>query len=136
MSQATDDLESRVLTALGTAGIANFGNGLTGSAGSGAFIGLFTSAPTDAGGGTELSGGGYSRKQATFGAVTGGAISTSTDTQFDDASASWGTISHAGLFNSATGGQLLAYGALNTPSAIASGDIFKIPLGGFTISMD
>ena len=136
MSQATDDLESRVLTALSTAGTANFGNGQAGSPGSGAFIGLFTSAPTDAGGGTELSGGGYTRMQASFGSVTAGAISTNADAQFPSADNSWGTITHAGLFNASTGGQLLAYGALNTSSQIDQGDIFKIPVGGFTISMD
>lgn len=136
MSQATDDLESRVLTAIATAGTANLGNGLSGSAGSGAFIGLFTGAPTDASVGTELSGNGYTRKQASFGAVTAGAVSTNADTQFPDATATWGSITHAGLFNNATGGQLLVYGTLNSPSQIDAGDIFKIPVGGFTVSMD
>lgn len=136
MSQATDDLESRVLTALSTGGIANFGNGLSGSNGSGVFIGLYTATPTEAGGGTELSGSGYARQMANFGSVTNSAITTNADTQFPDATASWGSITHAGLFNSATGGQLLAYGALNSPSQIDQGDIFKIPVGGFTISMD
>jgi hypothetical protein len=136
MSQATDDLETRVLTALSTGGTANFGNGLSGSAGSGVFIGLYTATPTDAGGGTELSGSGYARQQASFGSVTSGSITTNADTVFPDADASWGSITHAGLFNSATGGQLLAYGALNSPSQIDQGDIFKIPVGGFTISMD
>ena len=136
MSQATDDLETRVLTALSTAGTANFGASQQGSAGSGAFIGLFTVAPSDTGGGTELTGGGYTRMRAEFGSVTSGAISTNQDAQFPAADSSWGTITHAGLFNAATGGQLLAYGALNTPSAIDQGDIFKIPAGGFTVSMD
>jgi hypothetical protein len=61
------------------------------------YVGLFTTAPADAGGGTEVSGGGYARKTATFAAATGGSTSNNADITFDVATANWGTITAIGV---------------------------------------
>lgn len=135
MSQATDYTESAVLT--GLVG----GTDIALSAGK-PYLALFTSAPTDAGGGTECSGGAYARVQAgsvgqgDFGAPTGGSVTNATEFRWADATADWGTISHIALMDSATAGNMLIYGSLQASVAIANGDIFKIPASGFTITMD
>lgn len=142
MSQATDYLEGKVLEALPTLGSVDFSDGSV-TAGTGGYIGLLTSAPTDTDSGTEVSTSGtaYTRVQigdTGQGSFAGSAGSTTNDAEFRwaDATDSWGTITHVGLFDSASGGNLLVYGALQSSVEIATGDIFKIPASGFTIQMN
>lgn len=140
MSQATDYLEGIVLSGLPTLGTVDFSDG-TVTAGTGAYIGLLTSAPTDSSGGTEVSGTAYARVQVGAtgqGSFSGSAGSTTNDAEFRwaDAGSNWGNITHVGLYDSATGGNLLVYGALASSVDISSGDIFKIPASGFTIQMN
>lgn len=135
MSQATDYTESAVLT--GLVG----GTDITLSSAK-PFVALFTSAPNDAGGGTECSGGAYARVQAgasgqgDFGSPSGGSVTNDTEFRFADATADWGTISHIALMDSATGGNMLVYGSLQASVIISNGDIFKVPASGFTIQMN
>jgi hypothetical protein len=142
MSQATDYFEGKTLDALSTLGTLNFATGAV-TAGSGGYIGLMTSPPSDTGAGTEVttSSSAYARVQVGStgqGSFSGSAGSTTNDTEFkwEDATANWGTITHVGLFDAATGGNLLVYGALQSSVAIETGDIFKIPASGFTIQMN
>lgn len=100
------------------------------------YVALFTSAPSDAGGGTEVSGGGYARQAVTFSAASGGATSNSADVTFPTATANWGTITHIGLFDASTGGNLLLWGALTTSKTISTGDVLKIPAGDLDITLD
>ena len=141
MSQATDYLEEKVLGALKTLGGFDLTTGAV-TAGGGGYIGLMTSAPSDSGAGTEVTttGSAYSRVQVGTtgqGSFAGGANSIANDAEFrwSDATSNWGTITHVGLFDSASGGNLLVYGELQTAVDITSGDIFKIPANGFTITM-
>ena len=135
MSQATDYTESAVLT--GLVG----GTDITLSSGK-PYLALFTSAPNDAGGGTECSGGAYARVQAgatgqgDFGSPTGGSVTNASEFRWADATADWGTVTHIALMDASTGGNMLIYGSLQASVAIANGDIFKIPASGFTITMD
>jgi hypothetical protein len=102
------------------------------------FVGLFTAAPSDTGGGTEVSGSGYAR-------VSAGTISGSgTATTFTNAAAiefaaasggNWGTIGWAGIYTASTGGTLLAWAPLTTAKAINDGDIFRIPASSLTITL-
>ena len=142
MSQATDYFEGKTLDALSTLGTLNFATG-TVTAGSGGYIGLMTSPPSDSAAGTEVttSSSAYARVQVGStgqGSFDGSAGSITNDTEFkwEDATANWGTITHVGLFDAATGGNLLVYGALQSSVAIETGDIFKIPASGFTIQMN
>jgi len=99
------------------------------------YVGLFTAAPSDTGGGTEVSGGNYAREAVTF-TVSGDTASNSANIEFNEATASWGTITHAAVFDASSGGNMLAYAALTTSKAIASGDILRIPAGDFDITLD
>jgi len=99
------------------------------------YVGLFTSDPTDAGSGTEVSGNAYARKSATFAAPSNGASSTSADIQFDQATGNWGTIGWFGIFDALTTGNLLYHGALTASKTIETGDVFKIASGNLTVTL-
>lgn len=96
------------------------------------YVGLFTSDPTDAGSGTEVSGGSYTRKAMAFASPTNGATSNSSAVEFDQATASWGTVTHFGLFDASSSGNLLLHGALTTSKTIDSGDVFKFATSALT----
>ena len=100
------------------------------------YIGLFTTAPTDAGGGTELSGGSYARQIVTLSAASGGATSNSADITFPTATADWGTIVAAGIFDASTAGNLLAWNNLTQSKTVNNGDTFKIMSGSLTLTID
>lgn len=102
------------------------------------YVGLFTAAPSDTGGGTEVSGSGYAR------VVTGTISGSGTATTFTNAAAiefaaasggNWGTIGWAGIFTASTGGTLLAWAPLTTSKAINDGDIFRIPVSSLSITL-
>lgn len=99
------------------------------------YIGLFTAAPGEGGGGTEVSGNGYARKSVTM-TTSGNASTNSGAVEFDVATGSWGTITYAGVFDALTSGNLLAYGELTTSKTIASGDVFRIPSGDLDITLE
>ena len=102
------------------------------------YVGLFTAAPSDTGGGTEVSGSAYAR------VVTGTISGSGTATTFTNAAAiefaaasggNWGTIGWAGIFDASTGGTLLAWAPLTTSKAINDGDIFRIPVSSLSITL-
>jgi hypothetical protein len=102
------------------------------------YVGLFTAAPSDTGGGTEVSGNGYAR-------VATGTISVSgTDTLATNAAAiefaaasggNWGTITHAAIFDASSSGNMLAWAQLTTSRTINDGDVFRIPAGSLDITL-
>ena len=99
------------------------------------YVGLFITDPTDAGSGTEVSGGSYARQTATFGAPSDGASTTSADITFPTCTADWGTVAFFGIYDASTSGNLLYYGALNNSKTIETGDILKIEAGNLTVTL-
>lgn len=99
------------------------------------YVGLFTSSPGETGSGTEVSGGSYARQTIAF-TVTGNQASNTAAVEFPTATASWGTITFAAIYDALSGGNLLAYGALTTSKTIDNGDVFRIPAGDFDINLD
>jgi hypothetical protein len=99
------------------------------------YVSLWTSDPTDAGSGAEVSGGSYARTAVTFGAPSNGASLNSADVTFPTATASWGTVGWIGINDAATSGNLLYHTALDTAKAIDSGDIFKISTGNLSVTL-
>lgn len=94
-------------------------------------LALFTAAPSDSGGGTEVSGGSYARQNLStaLGTHSGGVISNSSQVTFPDASADWGTILAWATFDASTGGNMLWWGWLGTGGEIPgtaanTGDVF------------
>jgi hypothetical protein len=99
------------------------------------YVSLWTSDPTDAGSGNEVSGGSYARTSVTFGSPSNGVTSNSADVSFPQATASWGTVGWIGLNDASTSGNLLFHTALDTSKTIDSGDIFKIATGSLTVTL-
>jgi len=99
------------------------------------YVSLWTSDPTDAGSGTEVSGGSYARTAVTFGAPSNGASTNSADVTFPTATGSWGTVGWIGINDALTTGNLLYHTALDTSKTIASGDIFKISTGNLSVTL-
>src|SRR5210317_1809693 len=96
------------------------------------YVGLFTSNPDEDGSGTEVSGGSYARQAGTF-SVTGNTATTTAAIEFPTATGTWGTVTHIGIYDAVSAGNLLAYAALTTSKSIASGDVFRIPTGDIDI---
>jgi hypothetical protein len=101
------------------------------------YVSLWTSDPTDAGSGTEVSTSGtsYARTAVTFGAPSNGASTNSADVTFPTATASWGTVGWIGINDAATSGNLLYHSPLDTAKVIDSGDIFKITTGNLSVTL-
>ena len=117
----------------------------------GIYVGLFTTAPTDAAPGTEPAGGGYARANAgraltawtaTQGGTagvssgTGGQSGNAADVVFPSPSGAWGTVTHFGLFDAASGGACLFAAALDAPKTINAGDgAPKFVAGALTVTL-
>ena len=99
------------------------------------YVGLFTSDPTDAGSGTEVSGGSYARTAVTFGAPSNGVTTNSAAVEFPQATGNWGTVGWIGIHDAATSGNLLYHTALDASKTIETGDIFKISTGNLSVTL-
>ena len=99
------------------------------------YVALFTTDPTDANTGTECTGSSYVRKAMTFGAPSNGVSSNSSAVEFDQATTSWGTITHMGLYDASTSGNLLFHGALTASKVIDTGDVFKFASAALAVTL-
>lgn len=143
MAAATDYLENRLVDWLL--------RGQSFTPPSTTYVALFTTATTDAGGGTEVSGGGYARVaiassltnwagtqapgSTTASSGTGGQTSNNNTITFPQATANWGTITHFALFDASTGGNMLIHGALTQAKQIDAGDQLVIDPAQLTITV-
>lgn len=120
------------------------------------YVGLLTAGPSDAGGGTEVTGGAYARAtvaataaswgatQGTPGTANTTATSTgSSGTTYNNATitfatptATWGSVTHIGVYDAASAGNLLFYATLTTPKTINSGDTVSFAPGALTFQID
>jgi hypothetical protein len=98
------------------------------------YVGLSTGSFNDDNSGTELTGNGYARESIAFAAASSGTASNSGAVEFSAATGSWGTVSHFGLFDASTSGNLLIHGALTASKVIETGDILKIAVGDMDIT--
>ena len=99
------------------------------------YLALYTAAPGETGGGTEVSGGAYARQSVSF-TTTGNTTSNSAAVEYPTATASFGTVTHVGVFDASTGGNLMAYAALSSSKTIDTGDVFRVPAGDLDITLD
>ena len=99
------------------------------------YLGLFTGAPGEAGGGTELSGSAYARQSMAF-TTSGNTTSNNAAVEFPTARGSWGTVTHVGIFDASSSGNLMAYATLSSSKAIATGDVFRVPSGDLDITLN
>lgn len=100
------------------------------------YVGLFTAAPGEGGGGTEVSGGGYARVRLTASPASSGSASNASTLTFPRATANWGIVTHVGVFDAQTGGNLLVYGALSTSVQVLTNDVVVIPAQSLVFTAD
>lgn len=114
------------------------------------YVGLLTAAPSDAGGGTEVSGGAYARVavtsslanwagtqsagSTTVSSGTGGQTSNNTSITFPTPTAGWSTVTHFGIYDAASGGNLLFWGALTIAKTINQADTVTFPAASLSIT--
>ena len=99
------------------------------------YVALYTTDPTDADTGTEMSGNAYARQSVTFSAPSDGATSNSAAVEFPQATGSWGTVAYIGLRDASSGGNLLYHTPLDASKTIATGDVFRIAIGSLTVTI-
>ena len=102
------------------------------------YLALFTTNPAEDASGTEVSASGtaYARQSASF-TVSGNTATTSAAIEFPEATGSgFGTVTHVGVFDASSSGNLIAYSALSASKAIAAGDVFRVPAGDFDLTLD
>ena len=99
------------------------------------YLALYTSDPTDADTGTEVTGGSYVRQAITFSSPSNGVTSNSSAIEFPQATADWGIISYVGIRDAVTSGNLLYHTPLDASKTIANGDIFKITSTNLSVTL-
>ena len=98
------------------------------------YVALYTVAPTASGGGTEVTGGGYVRRAATF--TTSATQSTNQSAvEFPTATAAYGNVVAASVMDATSGGNLLAFANLTAAKNIAIGDVLRIPANDLDINL-
>lgn len=114
------------------------------------YVGLLTAAPSDSGGGTEVSGGSYARVAVTSSLAnwagtqsagstvassgTGGQTSNNAAITFPTPAATWGTVTHFGIYDASSGGNLLFWGALTISKTINQADTVTFPAASLSIT--
>ena len=100
-------------------------------------VALYTVAPSDTGGGTEVSGGAYARQTGAF-TVSGTNPTTASNTaaiEYPTATADYGTVVAVGVLDASSGGNLLAYSTLDSSKVVSSGDVFRFNAGDLDITL-
>lgn len=105
------------------------------------YVALFTVAPTDAGGGTEVAGNNYSRVSSAnnttnWNTAASGATSNKVAITFPVASGSWGTVVAFGVFDAASGGNLIVWATLGTAKVVGAGQAAQFAAGQLAITLD
>lgn len=94
------------------------------------YLALWIGDPTVSGaGGAEVSGGSYTRIGISFSAASGGATSNSGIITFAEATANWGTVTHAAVCDAVSAGNMLYFQALPASQVISTGVVASVPIG-------
>lgn len=99
------------------------------------YVSLHTADPGEAGSlAAEVAGGSYARQAAAFSASAGGSTANPGAITFPTATVGWGTITHFGICDAVSAGNMLYYGPLTAARTVLLGDVFEFATGGITIS--
>ena len=99
------------------------------------YLALYTTDPGEGNTGTEVSGGSYARQTVAF-TITDNLASNTSAVEFPVATGTWGTITHIGIMDALTTGNLLAYAQLSSSKAVSAGDALRFPAGDIDITLD
>lgn len=98
------------------------------------YLALFTVAPTDAGGGTEVTGGSYARQVVAFDAAAARATSNTDLETWPTATGNWGTIVAVAIMDALTLGNMLWFDTLDVSRTVNTGEIFEMAAGALDLS--
>jgi hypothetical protein len=100
------------------------------------YLALFTAiSDGEAGSVTELSGDAYARQSVAF-TTSGATTSNNAAVEFPTATGSWGTVTHVGVYDAASSGNLMCYATLSASKLIETGDVFRVPSGDLDITLN
>ena len=100
------------------------------------YLALFTAiANGETGSVTELSGDAYARQSVAF-TTSGDTTSNSGAVEFPTATGDWGTVTHVGVYDASSSGNLMCYATLSSSKAIDTGDVFRVPAGDLDITLN
>jgi hypothetical protein len=119
-------------TYLGNALLDEVCGGVDFSAPATVYAALFVGDPQGAG--SEVSAGGYARQSASFGSASGLSVDNDAEIEFGPATASWGTVDYAALYDASSNGNLLVSGALSSSKTIESDDKLNFAVGNLSVS--
>jgi len=105
------------------------------------YVALSTTTPNDDGTNfTEPSGNGYDRAAINngtgFNPASGGSIDNAAAVTFPQATGPWGTVTHFGIYDASSLGNLIATGALSSSQAVITNNVLTIPIGELVINLD
>jgi hypothetical protein len=100
------------------------------------YLGLFTAFTQGNDGDTftEVTGGGYARQAITFGVPAAGSTANTNTITFPEATAGQGTVTEWGIFDAASGGNMLYWGD-STDISVLTGETFSVDPGNLTVSL-
>jgi len=100
------------------------------------YLALFTAvADGETGSVTEVSGGGYARQTVAF-TTSGNTTSNNAAVEYPTATANYGTVTHVGVYDASSSGNLMAYASLSSSKTIETGDVFRVPSGDLDITLN
>ena len=100
------------------------------------YLALFTAvADGETGSVTEITGGGYARQTVAF-TTSGNTTSNNAAVEYPTATANYGTVTHVGVYDASSSGNLMAYAALSSNKTIETGDVFRVPSGDLDITLN
>ena len=103
------------------------------------YLALFTAiSDGEAGSVTEVSTSGtaYARVAVSF-STSGDTTSNSGAVEYATATGGgFGTVTHVGVYDASTSGNLMCYATLTASKAIAAGDVFRVPAGDLDITLN
>ena len=100
-----------------------------------AYLALFSTDPTDAGSGTECSWTNYARQTMTFGTVSNGSVSSSGTITFPAVVGSNVTITHIGIYDAASSGNLLYHTPLDATKTLSADDVMSVANSGISVTL-
>jgi hypothetical protein len=101
------------------------------------YVALYTVAPSDSGGGTEVSGSGYARQSVTFDAASspGGTTSNTGAVSFTASGGAFGTVVAIGIFDAVSSGNLLWHGNMTASKTVDDGDTLEFSIGNIDLTL-
>ena len=98
------------------------------------YLALFSTAPTETGGGTELTGNGYARIALGLGAPTAGVATNAGTITFTASGGAWSQIVGHAIFDASSAGNMLMYEDSVSGPTLADGDSYEFDPGDITVT--